>query len=380
MLQFVKYYCAQESPSGRPVPGFNIKALGEEMRRTGFSSKIFAVSCLAIGAGAPAHAITCAKYEISKWTGAYYRKLVSTPHYSGISAVVTLPEFTTDPQRVFPFDPANPKHLPKWDGPLDAASVYLGTNHGGSEIDTGVNYKPVYVVPQQVRALIEIGLTRPADRRNKKNWYMLNEVANPPTLKNPRAEIIARGWTEIAEVKTRLGLENLHAFIPFWRTNQWNDKSDVPFFSGERIRLGVEFKGAGKFVLTVGLEEEAAEARFTQIFYHARFKGAARGSLGFKRVNSIDQFTIIHNGNTRVGNEMGRIPDAKIIPTSARAMGLHWERVNLISKTGSLIPFTGPACKLYIGRDVYANRAQLIHVYGGDPSVGGERVDITPIK
>jgi hypothetical protein len=57
--------------------------------------------------------------------GAYYRKAVSSfDHWTGIEGVVTLPDLITDPVR----------------GTLDGASIYMGGQARGQEIDAGLSW------------------------------------------------------------------------------------------------------------------------------------------------------------------------------------------------------------------------------------------------
>lgn len=80
--------------------------------------------------------------------GAWYRKVVSSKDkWLGIEAIVELPQFFPDPNRLEPFD--REAHFPFKDEylrPLDSPSVYLG-GFGGYETDIGFGYNRGYLDP-----------------------------------------------------------------------------------------------------------------------------------------------------------------------------------------------------------------------------------------
>lgn len=147
--------------------------------------------------------------------GAYYRKAVSSfDLWTGIEGVVTLPELITDPARE---DSRRP---------LDNASIYMGGNGSGQEIDAGLTWDN------------NVGGWRPFWRNEK--W------ANAPLV------------------------QDLFVWYP-----------------GETVRMSVVVAGPGKLRLTIQDEGPDPQKAFTTVFDAWGFGPGVRQQ--FKRVNAIDQ-------------------------------------------------------------------------------------------
>ena len=269
--------------------------------------------------------------------GAVYRKVFSARDWwLGIEAVVTLPEFTPDPER---FDETKLSYY------LDNASLYLG---GNAQFES------------------DVGLT----------W----SIGYP---------------TKDATAYSRSGI----AFRPFWRyiTNKEPDckncyrNSDVKaleyyYFPGDKIRISVFTPEIGYLQMRIELlvpteiEKYAVQrsgyelgSDFNKVFTTPLFPSEGMGAVRteFKRVNAIDQ----------VGNE-----GHPTINTNAKAEGAIWHEVYLYREiTGAIyrVPMTAErraemACPA--GKNVNGDftNAIITSDAGVDAALGGETVTLDP--
>lgn len=228
--------------------------------------------------------------------GAYYRKAVSSfDYWTGIEGVVTLPNLIIDPARNGP------------DGPRDGASIYMGGQARGQEIDAGLSWDH------------QLGGWRPFWRNQ--TWH------NAPGIPDK--------------------------FI---------------WYPGETVRMSVVVAGPGKLRLTVMSvppgdgkgagsefpgERTGSQKGFTVVFDAWGFGPGIVQQ--FKRVNAIDQ----------AGNE-GR----PVQPTAARVTAAVWSEVWLW-RGDVKVPFTAerftdmrcPAPEHFVVRTAGAAE-------GGDPGRG----------
>lgn len=312
--------------------------------------------------------------EISNWTGAYYYKVIATQPSFGIRGQVTLPRFTTDPKRMFHVDHDNPKHLPKWEGTLDVASIYVGAVTHQGEVDAGVNYQQIFAGPDLI---VLVDSTHSQDVRQKAHQYLLDVSRKIPVLRRPDRSIIAEGWADVERQIRAFKLVRLRAFTPFWRNTKWNFDATRFFLPGETIRISLTVDRRGNFKLYV--RNLTGTNAFAVDFHHATFSPAPAKGFLFKRINSIDQFAVINNGNTVVGNERTRMPNRRspAIPTQARAEGAIWEAVNLVRPGGGIYPLAPPICKLVRPSDL-RHSFNSVFGSGGIDSQGGEVINIRP--
>jgi hypothetical protein len=209
--------------------------------------------------------------------GAIYRKAVSpVGNYTGIEAVVQLPEFTPDPARI------NPKN----NRPLDNTSAYLGGHANGREIDAGLTWEVIRDAKGQVSA------DRVAFRPFWRNDVWANAPAQPEYYYFPGDKVLLR----------------------------------CELIADEEMLLTVELQeraaGSRKRCEELGIAYHDAPTRFTAVFEAPEFR--INGRAEFKRVNAIDQS----------GNE-GFAAQA----TAAVATGIEWHQVNLL-RGEARIPFT----------------------------------------
>ncbi|MBI1289759.1 hypothetical protein GC173_00750 [bacterium] len=208
--------------------------------------------------------------------GAIYRKAVSQPsNWIGIEGTLIVPTFEPDPARI---NPATGR-------PRDNASVYMGGNHEGVEIDAGLTWEVV------------------RDRNGS--------VSRQPG-----------------------------AFRPFWRNKQWYNapaKPEYYYFPGDTVKMRCSLVAEEEMELEVVLVRRASRsreaARALNVDYvdapttlTARFAAPTfnfDGPQDFKRVNAIDQS----------GNE-----GKAVQPTAAKHLNAAWFDVRLLSPEGS-VPF-----------------------------------------
>lgn len=276
-----------------------------------------------LGCGSPAirsqHAPACVvEATVASVTGAYFRKVESQPRVDvhGIRATIRLPRITFDPTREFVSPEGEGDYRT---GPLDRPSVYVGGNAAGHEVDVGLTWDRVY-----------------------------------DSHAAPQSEF---------------------AFRPYWRTtnakNEWHQPrvgalDNVYFRPAETITMTLVDAGRD----TLRLEIVGGRVHFSQTFEQRGFGVGAAQS--FKRVSSIDQFTLDANGK-RIGLE-GR----DVLPTRTRATGAAWIVVDLLDASGS--PIAALACGNAVevrGKDTRA-RYDAIFVRSALDSHGGESLDIIP--
>lgn len=161
----------------------------------------------------PGEVPPAASYQI--FPGAYYRKAVSSfDVWTGIEGVITLPQLITDPDRQ------------RDQGPLDNASIYMGGNGSGQEIDAGLTWDN------------NVGGWRPFWRNE--SWH------NAPL-----------------------------------------DKDLYVWYPGETVRMSVAVAGPGQLRLTIVDAGPEPKKAFTTVFRAWGFGPGVRQQ--FKRVNAIDQ-------------------------------------------------------------------------------------------
>ena len=193
---------------------------------------------------------------------------------------------------------------------------------------------------------------------------------------------MARG--EEAVAKKLKGMKENFAFRPFWRdTNsdtpkneRWHnpkvgDANNVYFYPGERFSMTVKTVGKEQVSLGISLVGGKPEDNFT-LPTPFRQEGFGPGQVAsFKRVNSIDQFTV-QNGK-RVGAETV----GKIQTTKSTVTGGSWDSVSVLRTDGKHQPMTGPGFSVVKGGDTAKRYAEIFGI-SGHTTTGGERIDIHP--
>ncbi|MFA6316247.1 MAG: hypothetical protein WC943_02425 [Elusimicrobiota bacterium] len=327
-------------------------------------------------AQASAEARQCAAPpRLQSWGGAYFRKVVSLPQAeaSGIAAEGVLPSFLADPARYF--TPADPK-LEHQIGPLDRASVYLGGNGGGKELDVGVNWRRVY---DRAKRPAFTDKASACDNGDLKRRFFMSRSKGVLALEDGTGAVVASGEAAVAAAMARMIPD--FAFQPFWRTtnnggNQWNQPDlgspeNLLLYPGEAFFMRLEQVRGSTFTISIAVRPPKPGRQFSVTFRQEGFEAAGRV---FKRADSIDQYVLIDG--VRKGNEK---PDGSqiVIPTKARALGMRWERVSVLGPKGRLIPMAGDGCVEVRGHDTAPAYDRVFKIKGFTPE-GGESVDILP--
>ncbi|MDF2700018.1 MAG: hypothetical protein K0Q49_1574 [Haloplasmataceae bacterium] len=271
--------------------------------------------------------------------GAWYRKCVSNrDHWIGIEALVVLPEFYPDPERLEYFEKENHLKIKKpYQRPLDSPSIYLG-GFAGFETDIGFGFNRGYV--------------------NKER-------------------------TEVSDHK--------FAFVPFWRYIYPDENQVIKniyklfsfeqlefyFYPGDKIRLSVFCPEENYLQLSIELVSatniekyinlrKTLEVKTDHVHFLSPFipsPGQGVNKAEFKRVNAIDQF---YNEGKRAKN------------TNAYTTETIWEEVYLYRIIGDKL------VKVPFNEDRYAEmscpieEAIKINYQNVNKKLGGERAAIVP--
>lgn len=307
--------------------------------------------------------------------GAYFRKVRSTSHvdHRGIRGVGILPLVSFDPDRQY-VSGQGLDHFTT--GPLDRPSVYMGGHAAGREVDAGLTWDRVYD-PHGRATYTDDPLG--TDSRDPAHRFAHVQVEGQPALEDGTGSVVAVGQDD-ADIWTDRLRPNF-AFRPFWRTtneggNRWHNPrvgsaDNVYFYPGERFTMTVQEAGPNQVRMGIRLEDEPTTEHFTTTFRQERF-GVGRPQ-SFKRVNSIDQFTVDDAGR-RVGLE-----GEDVLPTRTTATGGGWDEVFILGPSGvKHRPVAGPDFTEVRGGDV-APRYDEIFRRSGWNAQGGERLDITPL-
>jgi hypothetical protein len=153
------------------------------------------IGCIALAPAPPAERQPDEKApaeHLDCFPGAIYRKAVSSVDvWTGIDAVLVLPTFTPDPERI---DDKNRR-------PLDNPSCYLGGRAGETEIDAGVNLEVIKEADGTTSA------QRKAFRPFWRNKTWSTGPAKPEMYFYPGDTIRMRCWTDSAnKLKIRFEL------------------------------------------------------------------------------------------------------------------------------------------------------------------------------
>ncbi len=255
-----------------------------------------------------------------KARGAYFRKVESVPSRDvhGIRVVVKLPRVTFNASRDYTSPHGEDDYR---NGPLDHPSVYVGGNAMGHEVDVGLTWDHVHGQSKQ----------GPDDFAFRAFWRTTNE----------RNE---------------------------WHQPEAGSSADVYFRPGEVVVITLI--EAGRDSLRIDIRSNGTGAGLTRTFTQ---QGFGRGEPAtFKRVSSIDQFTVDAHGE-RVGLE-----GHDVLPTRTAVRGVEWHAVNLLREGGSVLaPLACSDATEVRGGDT-ALRYDAIFSRSAPSSIGSESVDIVP--
>jgi hypothetical protein len=275
-----------------------------------------------IGPPTPPHEVCKMPVHVdAKARGAYFRKVESLPSRDthGIRVVVKLPSTSFDASRNYVSPHGEDDYR---NGPLDHPSVYVGGNAAGHEVDVGLTWDHVHG-----------GSKRGRDDA---------------------------------------------AFRAFWRTtnerNEWHQPEagsadDVYFRSGDVVVITLVEVGVDTLRIDIRKEGDAVDGlsrTFTQ-------QGFGRGEPAtFKRVSSIDQFTVDARGE-RVGLE-----GHDVLATHTTARGAQWRSVDLLDAHGNMLFAIACSNAVEVRGSDTAPRYDTIFTRSAPTANGSESVDIVP--
>lgn len=310
-----------------------------------------------------------------KFKGAYYRKVESefSTDNKGINGVGVLPSIEFDSKRFY----TDPKKSDSYKtGPLDRPSVYFGGRANNKELDVGLTWDRVYNsdgLPSYTDK------KEGTDGREAAHRFVKTAKDGVSVVMDDNKKIVAKGKDEVN--KFMKNLKPNFAFRPFWRTtndggNQWNQPpvghpGNMYFYPDEKIDMNVKEKGSNKVKIDISLVNGKINQHFEKTFEQEGFGVGNKQS--FKRVNSIDQFTV-NSKNQRVGLE-----GKDVLPSNTKAKGGGWYESSIIDSHGNKKPISGTEFKEVRGGDTAKNYDKIFKRYNTNPQ-GGEMIDITPLK
>ncbi len=190
----------------------------------------------------------------------------------GISATFNLPKFEHDPNRYFT-NKAN-VHGAHTVGPLDKASVYLGGQIGGAELDAGLSWDRVYD-----------NQNNPTDRFAFRPFWRATEKLNSKTeWHNPDLTVKVLNDREI-KVKNICDKRNAN--------NGCSSKNRSFEQPGTEMNMSLQIveKQENKYIIEMKIADRDNPGNcFVTCFEHLGIPG--KNDNSWKRVSSIDQFTL----------------------------------------------------------------------------------------
>jgi hypothetical protein len=172
-------------------------------------------------------------------------------------------------------------------------------------------------------------------------------------------------------------LENF-AFRPFWRAEgQWHNPpvgsdQNQYFYAGEGFRMQVGSTGPGELTLFINHGLDGGSDGMQAAFAAGGWGQGA--SQTFKRVNSIDQFTVIDG--ERIGLETAGL---EVLDTETVALGMRWEEVRVLGTGGSVLAHLDCDATAIVGADaVFESSYDEVFRFYQQTALGGETSDIVP--
>ncbi|MCK6547915.1 hypothetical protein L6R52_18835 [Myxococcota bacterium] len=309
--------------------------------------------------------------------GAYFRKVVSgvSTANRAIRVEGTLPTPSFDPARQY-LSPSGADHFKT--GPLDRPSVYLGGRGSGHELDAGLTWDRVYDAAG--RATWTDRTDAMSSGRDGAHTFVKTGSGADVKLVDGTGRAIAEGRAAV-DAKLRDLVPNF-GFRPYFRTtngdgDDWHQPKvgatdNVYFYPGERFAMSIQVTGKNALKMVIRTED-GTTSYSTPI--HQRGFGGAKGQ-SFKRIMSIDQFTVKPNGE-RTGLE-----GSDVLPTHTTLKGGAFDRAELTVATKSgtkTVPMRGRSFVEVRGGDTSGRYGSIFHVTGTNAR-GGERLDITPLR
>ena len=265
----------------------------------------------------------CHPLTASNARGAYFRKIVSneSTKYAGLHVTGVLPQVWFDGDRWFSTKDAG---LTYQNGPLDRPSVYVGGRASGTEVDAGLTWDRVYDATGRA-SWTDVAGSRSDGGDPSHRFY----VEADGTVRSETGSVRATGLADLREN---------FAFRPYWRVSQpdntWHNPQpgtpdNIYLYPGADFRMQIRTAGANRLRLDV----TAADGSSFGVTFAAQGWGTGAGQQ-FKRVHSIDQFTV-QNGK-RVGLESRH---SDVLPTSTHLDAIRWEEARLLAADGSSAGF-----------------------------------------
>lgn len=303
----------------------------------------------------------CHPHEASSVRGAYFRKVAAEPRADALAIhfVATLPRIEIDLGRWF--TPPEPG-LAWQTGPLDRPSFYVGGRASGVEVDAGLTWDRVYHVDG--RPTFTDTLASGSDEGQPAHRFVVEANGNVVSVAGQLRPEGLRGL-----------VENF-AFRPFWRAEgEWNNPpvgspQNVYFYTGETIRA--QIKASAPQTLELVINQDGGDKTFSvEMTVSGWGVGAAQS---FKRVTSIDQFTVIDG--VRVGLETAGLD---VLPTQTRLLDAHFHEVTIRGAASAVLFPLDCDRPAVIGADALFQTSydQIFRLFDQDAS-GAERIDIVP--
>lgn len=348
----------------------------------------------------------------------------------GISAEFRLPKFEHDPERYFTNVNGILKDYTK--GPLDRASVYLGGQIGGTELDAGLTWDKVYDKNGDLE--VENGVEKFAFRPFWRATEKLNSDTvwhNPDRSEKVREERLNE---RDEDKKTRDKIVELSCkeHESEAEKNLCKD-SNFSFVSpGNKINMSLEVidkfkdqkKYGNRFIVKMKVKEPVTNKCFITCFEHLGKTGVNQNS--WKRVSSIDQFSkgpcykdengkltskpkrplrdkktgkVVKKNNKTVMIDNDRMENTGtedcrpsneggyVSATSATLTDMKWQSVNLLKINKTETPLIVENSKIIVGKEFCDKKSGLggkekSHFIDkkGINQFGGQSLDIIPKK
>jgi hypothetical protein len=352
----------------------------------------------------------------------------------GISSIFTLPKFKHDPKRYFT-NPGN-KLAPYTVGPLDRASVYLGGQIGGTELDAGLTWDKVY--DKNGDPEVENGVEKFAFRPFWRATEKLNSDTvwhNPDRSENAR-KVRLNERDEDKKTRDEIVERYCNNHKSDVEKNECKD-SNISFVSpGKKINMSLEVidkfpepkKYGNRFIVKMKIIEpfnKPFKICFITCFEHLGKPGVNQNS--WKRVSSIDQFSkgpcykdekgnltsnpkrplrdnktgkVVKKNNKTVMIDNDRMENTGpedcrpsneggyVSATSATLEDMNWQSVNLLKINKTQTPLTVENSKIIVGKEFCDSKSGLggkeeehfIDLSKGINKLGGQSLRIIPKK
>jgi hypothetical protein len=307
------------------------------------------------------HKIDCEKNASGAW---FYKMSTIRPNGNdlGIETKIKLPEIIKDNDRVYHNQSDNSDYK---NGPLDRPSIYLGGKIGGAELDAGLTWDKIH--DENPKEGEEFAF-RPFWRNTE------NGIDEPTEWHNPPVKSKNKTTNSCPEKKIEPNCSEKNTY----------------FYPKDNIVMKIEelpIKGnQSKSMMKMVIKSQNGNKCFSVCFPQKK-NPKAKGNT-WKRVNSIDQFTLGpcyknidrkgFNKNCRVGNE-----NKTVLRTKALSLETHWQEVNILNSKGNYPLVPDKDAKITVGKefcDKFTGLKKRDHFRDSTiDTKGGQVISIFPI-